>query len=183
MLGELALNGSFLGVNYLFIGMILVVNGAWLRGKTDSYDAGIFNLFVGVLATATAIYFGLVEHNYPIAAGGMLFGLTYLWTGWNALRGTTDQRALGIYCQLVAFVTIPYAVKALLGRDLGWTFEWISYGTLWYMFYQLHTVRRPWILKPTIAMTYFVGIEVATTGWLYLYGYWPFGNWWPMVHK
>lgn len=99
------------------------------------------------------------------------------------MRGATDQRALGIYCELVAFVTIPYLIKAFLCGDLGWTFEWISYGTLWYMFYQLHTVKRPWILKPTIAMTYFVGIEVAITGWLYLYGYWPFGNWWPVVHK
>ena len=32
----------------------------------------------------------------------------------------------------------------------------------------------------TVAMTYFVGIEVAITGWIYLYGYWPFGNWWPL---
>ncbi|MBS4729979.1 hypothetical protein MSM1_17070 [Mycobacterium sp. SM1] len=170
-------------MDYLFIGMILIVNAAWLRGKADAYDAGIFNLFVGVLATGTALYFGLVEHNYPLAAGGVLFGVTYLWTGWNAVRGATDQRALGIYCALVAFVTVPYAIKALLGGDLGWAFEWISYGTLWYLFYQLHAVKPPWILKPTIAMTYFVGIEVAITGWLYLYGYWPFGNWWPVVHK
>lgn len=74
------MSGSFLGVDYLFIGMVLIVNAAWLQGKTDSYDVGIFNLFVGVLATATALYFGLIEHNYPLAAGGPLFGMTYLWS-------------------------------------------------------------------------------------------------------
>jgi putative amide transporter protein len=176
------MTGSWLGVDMLFIGMILIVNALWLQGKVETKDVGYFNLFVGILATISVLYFGLVQNSIPLAAGGMLFAMTYLWVGVNAIRGATDQRALGYYCLLVAIVTIPYMSKAFQGGDLGWAFSWASYGILWYMFYQLLTKGNA-LGGLTTAMTYFVGIEVAITGWLYLYGYWPFGNWWPLVTK
>ncbi|SCX23826.1 AmiS/UreI family transporter [Nitrosomonas eutropha] len=172
--------GDFLGVPLLFIGFILIVNAIWLQGKVDTKDVGIFNLLVGILATIGALYFGLVQNNFPLSAGGLLFAMTYLWVGVNAVRGAEDQRALGYYCLLVAFTTVSYAIKAFMDGDLGWTFEWITYGILWYLFYQIMTKGNTKLMGMTIAMTYFVGIEVAITGWIYLYGYWPFGNWWPL---
>ncbi len=174
------MEGHFLGVDMLFIGMILIVNALWLQGKVETKDVGIFNLLVGVLATIAVLYFGLVQKNIPLAAGAMLFAMTYLWVGLNALRGATDQRALGYYCLLVAITTIPFAIKALLGGDLGWAFSWVSYGVLWFLFYQVLAAGNTRVMGLTIALTYFVGIEVAVTGWAYLYGYWPFGNWWPL---
>ncbi|MEO8991512.1 MAG: AmiS/UreI family transporter [Nitrosospira sp.] len=172
--------GHFLGVPLLFIGFILIVNAIWLQGKVDTKDVGIFNLLVGILATISALYFGLVQNNFPLSASGLLFAMTYLWVGINALRGAADQRALGYYCLLVAFTTVPYAIKAFMDGDLGWAFEWVTYGILWYLFYQMLTKGNTKLMGMTIAMTYFVGIEVAITGWIYLYGYWPFGNWWPL---
>jgi hypothetical protein len=80
----------------------------------------------------------------------------------------------------VALVTIPYAIKAFKGGDLGWAFEWVSYGLLWYLFYQLLAKGNTGITGLTVGLTYFVGFEVLVTGWIYLYGYWPFGNWWPL---
>ena len=96
------MTGHFLGVPLLFIGFILVVNAIWLQGKVDTKDVGIFNLLVGILATIGALYFGLVQENFPLSAGGLLFAMTYLWVGINAIRGAEDQRALGYYCLLVA---------------------------------------------------------------------------------
>jgi len=173
------MTGHFLGVPLLFIGMVLIINAAWLNGKVETKDVGVFNLLVGILGSMGAIYFGWAQQNFALSAGAMLFAMTYLWVGINALRGATDQRALGMYCMLVAVVTIPYAIKAFKGGDLGWAFEWATYGTLWYMFYLLLTKGKP-IASATAAMTYFVGAEVLITGWIYLYGYWPFGNWWPL---
>lgn len=175
------MDGSFLGVDLLFIGMLLIVNALWLQGKVESTDVGYFNLFVGILASITVFYFGLVEKQIPLAAGGMLFAMTYLWVGANAIRGATDQRALGYYCLLVAIVTVPFAIKAFNGGDLGWAFEWVTYGALWYMFYLLMAKGKSELTGATAALTYFVGFEVAITGWAYLYGYWPFGNWWPLA--
>lgn len=172
--------GSYLGVPLLFIGFVLIVNAAWLQGKAESKDVGIMNLMVGVLGSLSAMYFGWKEGAFPLCAGALLFALTYLWVGVNAVRGAVDQRALGIYCLLVAIVTIPYAVKAFTGGDLGWAFEWLSYGLLWFFFFLLLGAQNAGIAKATTALTYFVGIEVAITGWVYLYGLWPFGKWWPM---
>lgn len=174
------MTGDFLGVSLLFIGLVLIINAIWLQGKVDTVDVGIFNLLVGILATIGALYFGLVQNNFPLSAGGMLFALTYLWVGINAVRGAEDQRALGYYCLLVAFATIPFAVKAVMAGDLGWGFEWVTYGVLWFLFYQVLAKSRASLTGVTVAMTYFVGIMVAVTGWAYLYGYWPFGNWWPL---
>ncbi len=173
------MEGHYLGVPLVFIGMVLILNAAWLQGKVDTRDVGIFNLLVGILGAMSALYFGWAQSNFSLAAGAMLFAMTYLWVGINAVRGATDQRALGGYCLLVTFLTIPYAIKAYQGGDLGWAFEWISYGILWYLFYQLLAKGKAGLTGITVAMTYFVGIEVLITGWAYLYGYWPFGNMWP----
>ena len=174
------MTGHFLGVSLLFIGFILVINALWLQGKVDTKDVGIFNLLVGILATLAALVFGLAQENYPLCAGGLLFAVTYLWVGINALRGAEDQRALGYYCLLVAITTIPFAIKAFTSGDLGWAFEWLTYGFLWFLFYLVMAKGSTRVMGLTVATTYFVGIEVAITGWIYLYGYWPFGNWWPL---
>jgi putative amide transporter protein len=174
------MTGSYLGVPLLFIGMVLLINAAWLNGRVETKDVGVFNLLVGLLGTASAMYFGWAQQSFALCAGAMLFAMTYLWVGINALRGAQDQRALGLYCLLVAFVTIPYAIKALKGGDIGWAFEWVSYGLLWYFFYLLLARGMSKMTGATAALTYFVGAEVLVTGWVYLYGYWPFGNWWPL---
>ncbi len=174
------MTGHFLGVSLLFIGFILVINALWLQGKVDTKDVGIFNLIVGILATVAAMYFGLVQGDFPLCAGGLLFAITYLWVGINALRGAEDQRALGYYCLLVAATTVPFAVKSYLAGDLGWAFEWATYGFLWFLFYLVMAKGNTKVMGLTVATTYAVGIMVAVTGWAYLYGYWPFGNWWPL---
>jgi len=174
------MTGSFLDVPLLFIRMTLSLNAAWLNGRVETKDVGVFNLLVGILGAMSAIYFGWAQQSFALSAGVMLFSMTYLWVGINALRGATDQRALGMYCLLVAFVTIPYAIKALKGGDIGWAFEWVTYGSLWYLFYLLLAKQNSSITGMTAALTYFVGAEVLITGWAYLYGYWPFGNWWPL---
>lgn len=174
------MSGNFLGVPLMFIGMVLIINAVWLQGKVETKDVGVFNVMVGILGAIGAIYFAWAQSSFPLSAGVMLFAMTYLWVGINALRGATDQRALGVYCLLVALITIPYAIQAYKGGDLGWAFEWVSYGVLWYLFYQLLGKSNTRITGITIAMTYFVGVEVLVTGWVNLYGYWPFGNWWPL---
>lgn len=168
--------GHYLGVPLLFIGKILIINAIWLQGKVDTKDVGIFNLIVGVMAILAAAYFGVGQNNFPLSAGVSLFGITYLWVGLNAVRGATDQRALGYYCLLVAIITIPYAIKAYMGGDIGFTVEWATYGILWFLFFMVLALGNQAVMGLTIFMTYLVGIEVWVTGWLYLYGYWPFGK-------
>jgi putative amide transporter protein len=168
--------GHYLGVLMFFIGFILILNAAWLQGKLESKDVGIFNLIVGSLVAAGAQHIGVEQGNMPLSAAFYLFGFTYLWVGINAVRGATDQRALGGYCLLVAVATLPYAIQAYLGGDIGFAFEWLTWGVLWFLFFMVLTLGNQRVMGLTVFMTYFVGIEVTVTGWLFLYGYWPFGK-------
>ena len=174
------MSGNFLGVPLVFLGMALLVNATWLRGKVETRDVGIFNLLAGILAFMASIYFAWAQSNFALSCGLMLFSITFLWVGLNAVRGAVDQRALGTYCLLVALITIPYAIKAYQGGDFGWTVEWITFGALWYVFFELLGKQNVRVTGVTVALTYFVGLEVVVTGWAYLYGYWPFGHWWPL---
>lgn len=172
--------GHIIGVSLLFVGMLLIVNARLLQGKVDVKDAGVFNLIVGSLATLISLSFGFpissdAQPNIPLMAGGLLVAFTYLWVGINAVRGAEDQRALGYYCLLVAILTIPYSVHAYMGGDIGWTVGWIGYGVLWFLFFMVLAMGNHQLMGFTIFMTYLIGIQVWVTGWLYLYGYWPFG--------
>ncbi|KAF3999534.1 AmiS/UreI family transporter [Glaciimonas immobilis] len=174
------MTGDFLGVPLMFIGIAVTLNAAWLGQKVDTRDVGIYNLLAGTLGAIGSVYFAWAHSNIPLSAAVMLFAMTFIWVGINAIRGAVDQRALGLYCLLVAIITIPFAIQAYRGGDLGWAFEWVTYGILWYLFYQLMGRANTRSMGLTIAVTYFVGIEVLITGWVYLYGYWPFGKMWPL---
>ncbi|MGH8670840.1 MAG: AmiS/UreI family transporter [Burkholderiales bacterium] len=168
-----------LGMALLFIGFHLIVIALWLQGKCESKDVGLMALVTGLLATGNVLW---TFFHGGDGSTGMLFAFTYLWLAYNATRGATDQRAFGYYCLLVAITTVPEAFLAFKAGSPMWAFEWASYGILWYMFYVLLAVPNNTILKPCTAMTYFVGIEVAITGYLYTKGGdWVaiFGNWWP----
>lgn len=164
---------AFIGVVMLLIGMLLLVNAAWLQGKVETRDVGVFNLVVGIVTVFYAAYLGLKEGNAHLAAAFMLFGMTYVWVGINALRGATDQKALGVYCLLVAILTLPFAFKTFQAGDVVFTLEWVAFGITWFLFYKLLFAGGN-VLKPLVGMVYAVGLGAGFTGWSMLYGYWPY---------
>jgi hypothetical protein len=103
----------------------------------------------------------------------MLFGVTYVWVGINAVRGATDQKALGFYCLLVAILTLPFAYKTFLSGDMFFTIEWMAFGITWFLFYKLLYAGSN-VVKPLVLMVYLVGFGASFTGWSMLYGYWPY---------
>lgn len=164
---------AFIGVVLLMIGMLLLVNAAWLQGKVETRDVGVFNLVVGVIGVFYSGYLALVEANAPLSAAFFLFAMTYVWVGINALRGATDQKALGFYCLLVAILTLPFALKTFQSGDVVFGIEWVAFGITWFLFYKL-LYSGSNVVKPLIMMVYLVGSAAAFTGWSMLYGYWPY---------
>ena len=165
---------AYIGVVMLMIGMLLLVNAAWLQGKAETRDVGVFNLVVGVITVAYSGYLGLAAGIAPLSAAFFLFGMTYVWVGINALRGAADQKALGFYCLLVAVLCMPFAFKTLQSGDLAFAIEWLAFGLTWFLFYQLLYAGKVAVMKPLIMMVYLVGFSAAFTGWSMLYGYWPY---------
>jgi uncharacterized membrane protein len=164
---------AFIGVVLLLIGMLLVVNAAWLQGKVETRDVGVFNLMVGLITVAYSAHLGLQEGNAHLSAAFMMFGVTYVWVGINALRGASDQKALGFYCLLVAVMTLPFTVKTFQAGDIVFTAEWVAFGITWFLFYKLLYAGNN-VVKPLVMMVYLVGFGAGFTGWSMLYGYWPY---------
>lgn len=164
---------AYIGVLLLMIGMLLLVNAAWLQGKVETRDVGVFNLVVGVIGVFYSGYLALVEGNAHLSAAFFLFAMTYVWVGINALRGATDQKALGFYCLLVAILTVPFALKTFQSSDVVFGIEWVAFGITWFLFYKL-LYSGSNVVKPLIMMVYLVGSASAFTGWSMLYGYWPY---------
>ena len=164
---------AFIGVVMLMIGMLLLTNAAWLQGKVETKDVGVFNLIVGIITVFYSGYLGLAEGNAHLSAAFILFGMTYVWVGINALRGATDQKALGFYCLFVAILTLPFAFKTYQSGDIVFTIEWLAYGFTWYLFYKLLFAGGN-VLKALVPMVYLVGFAAGFTGWSMVYGYWPF---------
>jgi hypothetical protein len=164
---------AYIGIVMLMIGMLLLINAAWLQGKAETKDVGVFNLVTGVITVAYSAYLGIVAGNAHLSAAFFIFGMTYVWVGINALRGATDQKALGLYCLLVAILTLPFALKTFQGGDPVFTIEWLAFGVTWFLFYKLLYTGSN-VVKPLIFMVYLVGFAAAFTGWSMLYGYWPY---------
>lgn len=158
-----------LGVPFLFIGFVLILNALWLQEKIDTKDVGIFNLIVGLIAGLHAFYYGWALSSYALSAGGLLFAITYLWVGINATRGAENQTALGYYCLLVAIITLPFAYMAFINNTPGWTLEWLSFGVLWYLFYELLAKDNTKLTSITALLAFLVGVEVLVTGFLFLF--------------
>lgn len=164
---------NFIGVVILFIGMLLIVNAVWLQGKAETRDVGVFNLIVGAITVFYSAYLALIEQQAALSAAFMLFGVTYFWVGVNAIRGAADQKALGLYCILVAILCVPFAIKTFQGGDLIFAIEWVAFGITWFLFFRLLFAGAN-VMKVLVPMVYLVGIGAALTGWSMLYGYWPY---------
>jgi len=132
---------------------------------------------VGILAIGTSIYIAFTAApaiSGHFSAAVLLFGITYLWVGVNCLRGATDQKALGVYCLMVAILCLPFAYKTFGMGDIVFTVEWLAFGLTWFLFYQLLYAGNAGIMKLLVTMVYVVGIAAGFTGWSMLYGYWPY---------
>lgn len=164
---------NFIGVVMLIIGMLLIVNAVWLQGKAETKDVGVFNLIVGALTILYSAYLALVAEQAALSAAFMLFGVTYFWVGVNAIRAAEDQKALGLYCLLVAILCVPFAIKTFQSGDLIFAMEWVAFGVTWFLFFRLLFAGGN-VMKVLVPMVYVVGTAAALTGWSMLYGYWPY---------
>lgn len=128
------------GIELFFVGAVLWVNGMVLLQKSDIKGGVPINLFVGLLTLFVNIYFIIVKPfgeqlSLYYAATGLLFPCTYLWNAMNGYFGF-DGRALGWFCQFVAFSALPTAYIAF---QSDWRFGafWLAWGALWYMFHMI----------------------------------------------
>jgi hypothetical protein len=168
---------TVLGMGLVFVGMVLVVNGAWLLGIGSDRDVAVLNYFVGGLTLLIALWWAFggaaSEGTAFNAAGTLLFSFTYLWVGTNAWRGEDDQRALGWYCIMVTLLAVPTGWFVWQLGDVGLAALWWIWAVLWAAFWLLLGLQRSEFTRPVGWYTLAVGVATGAAGYLMAAQLWP----------
>ncbi len=122
-----------LGVCLLFVGIVLINNGACALLGVDRRSAAVMNIFVGGLSLFIN-FVSLVKGNYYAAGTGLLFGFTYLFAALNNIF-ELDPKPFGVFSTFVAFNAVVFGIvegvtgSAQLGIDPDW--RWAAIWWLW----------------------------------------------------
>lgn len=158
-----------LGLNLLWVGAVLFLNGVWLIGKIEDKEIGIINIFVGGLTLIVSLNIALnaeaTSGSVQAGAFTLLFSFTYLWVAFDRYSGA-DGRGLGWYSLFVSITTIPIAISTFLSASTVWDVWfgvcWASWCVLWLMYFLLLAFEKP-IQKIAGWTTLVMGIY---TGWI-----------------
>ncbi|MEE1274723.1 MAG: AmiS/UreI family transporter [Olegusella sp.] len=178
-----------LGVVLLYVGIVLISNGAnGVLGIEDKSSA-VMNIFtggLGVVCNFAVIIYGACTGQGPWwfygCATGLLFAFTYLYSAINTIF-ELDQRLYGIFSLFVAINSIPcgilswinYAGKAGFVGMFGplYGIIWWLWGLLWLTGFLGSTLGKDLGKFPS----YLGIVEGVVTAWipgfLMLTGIWP----------
>ena len=126
-----------LGVCLLFVGIVLINNGACTLMKVDKKSASIMDMLLALLTLILNII-SLVRGEYYAAATGFLFCFTYIFIVATDFFGA-DARPLGMFSTFVALNGIVCGIVegitgcAPLGivPDIRWAVLWWLWSLLW----------------------------------------------------
>ncbi|MDQ0757276.1 AmiS/UreI family transporter [Arthrobacter sp. B3I4] len=164
-------------------GAALLINGLGLLGRIPARDSGVFNIVIGLLQLLLAVFLAAAAGGdgglLLGAAGIVLFGITYLYVGLNAVL-SLESAGVGWFCALVAVLAVFYSA-ANFGTDPFLSVLWLSWAVLWFLFFLILAGGRS-------SLSAFTGWAVLLTGQLTttvpallgLSGAWPAG-WLPAV--
>lgn len=122
-----------LGINLLFVGIVLVINGVNRFYKLDAKSSAFMNAVTGVVIVL-GCFIGFAKGGdtpaYLNVASGFLFGFTYIFIASNNLFGL-DWRPFGWFSLFVAAYAIVMAVLAGLSGDFKFVYLWTMWALLW----------------------------------------------------
>ncbi|PVE14963.1 AmiS/UreI family transporter [Arthrobacter sp. Bz4] len=160
-------------------GAALLINGLGLLGRIPARDSGVFNIVIGILQLLLAVLLATAAGgNTELllgAAGIVLFGLTYLYVGLNAVLNL-ESAGVGWFCALVALLAVFYSV-ANIARDPFLSVLWLSWAALWSLFFLVLAGGKSSLSAFTGWAAILAG-QITTTApaLLGLSGAWPAGS-------
>ena len=122
-----------LGINLLFAGFALSLNGASYFVKIDRKMIGFANLVVGLIIALNSII-GVVQASgiadYSNAAGGFLFAVNYILIFVSHIK-EDNFKMFGFFELFATIVSIIYAVSTALSGVYILTYLWAMWALLW----------------------------------------------------
>jgi len=105
-----------LGINLLFAGFALTLNGLSYRTTIDNRLRAIVNILVGVVIGANAIIqvmYAQAFWDYGYAAAMWLFALNYFFIAAHILLKAEDWKIFGIFSGFAALVSLIFMGEAI----------------------------------------------------------------------
>lgn len=131
-------------VGLLLVGVVLFVNGLATLGVVRPRGAAPLNFFVGtaqiVLPTLVLVLHGSEPGVLQATWPSYLFGITYLWFGFQTIYGI-EPEGFGWYSLFVAAIAGYYAVTSV-ATDPVFAVIWAAWATMWALFFVLLGLGR-----------------------------------------
>ena len=124
-----------LGVNLLFAGFALTLNGLSYLTPVDDKVKGMANVLVGLVIGINAVFqtaqaSGYV--TYGFAAAMWLFALNYFIIAAHIFFNSENWKVFGLYGLFASLVSFTFAGEALFtGAPLVLVYLWGMWGLLW----------------------------------------------------
>ncbi|MEH7331571.1 AmiS/UreI family transporter [Neobacillus drentensis] len=162
-------------VGLFLSGAVLFLNSLMLLGKADAKSVGIFNLFVGTIQIIIPSYLIIVSNqdHWELYnnASIFLFGLTYLYVGFTALKGL-DGSGLGWFSLWVSIIGVVYTITSIIHfHDAVNALTWGMWTFLWFLFFLSNALNKKiehyiglvafvqsWVTLTIPALLYFLGV-------------------------
>ena len=124
-----------LGINLLFAGFALTLNGVSNLTAFDNKAKGIVNLLVGIVIGINAVFQtaqATCHLSFGFSAAMWLFALNYLIIAAHIFFNSENWKVFGMYGLFASLVSFTFAGEALV-TNAPWVmvYLWCMWGILW----------------------------------------------------
>jgi len=161
-----------LGINLLFAGFALTLNGFSYKVEVDSKVKGCVNLIVGIVIAINAIIQTLNAVSFVtfgFAAAMWLFAINYFIIAAHIFLNSTNWKIFGLYGLFAAIISVIFAIDTFVGTG-PWEmiYMWLMWAILWgQSFFAIilenkvvDKLTRPVLILNGIASTFIPGILI-----------------------
>ena len=124
-----------LGVNLLFAGFALTLNGVSYLTAVDNKAKGMANVLVGVVIAINAIFQAAQATNhvtFGFSAAMWLFALNYFIIAAHIFFKAENWKVFGIYSLFASVVSIVFAADTIINGGPGeMVYMWLMWAVLW----------------------------------------------------
>jgi hypothetical protein len=124
-----------LGVNLLFAGFVLTLNGFSYIKPVDERAKGMANAFVGIIIAINAVFQTAQATSFTafgFSAAMWLFSLNYLIIAAHIFLKCENWKVFGLYGLFASIVSFVFAGEAfILNAPWELRYMWCMWGVLW----------------------------------------------------
>jgi len=124
-----------LGVNLLFAGFALTLNGASYYTAIDNKAKGIVNILVGIVIGINAVFQtaqASCHVTFGFSAAMWLFALNYFIIAAHIFFNSDNWKVFGMYGLFASVVSFTFAVESIIiGGPWIMIYLWSMWGILW----------------------------------------------------